>query len=336
MFANKKNKIEAAGENTQVHEDLIIHNMPNVLSAPSPSVRTGISLASSSPVSSHNFKTTGLIIMLSGLFFIGALVYLGYVYMIRPMSGDYQPSISQVIPAEIEKEEDLVETPPEQPLEFSRVEEINVELVSPVPTEVAVTEAASENLVNADEESQVSAAFDSDGDGLSDQDEDVFGTNPLLPDTDGDGYQDADEITQGYNPLGEGKISEQMLKRLTNDTFGYDIGFPASWSAQLLNDGRVLLFAAPDDSLIQVSVEENVNKEPIISWYKEAFFDSELSYDRLRSGFGWEGIASTDGLNVYLTDDGYGRILIVSFVSTSGQLSYPYIFEMMLSSLVLR
>ncbi len=70
---------------------------------------------------------------------------------------------------------------------------------------------------------------DSDNDGLSDEEEGVYGTNinspdtdedglfdreevkiydtdPLNPDTDNDGYLDGDEVKSGYNPLGPGKL----------------------------------------------------------------------------------------------------------------------------------
>jgi hypothetical protein len=42
---------------------------------------------------------------------------------------------------------------------------------------------------------------DSDGDGLSDEDEAKIGTNPNNPDTDGDGVGDLEELRMGHNPL---------------------------------------------------------------------------------------------------------------------------------------
>ncbi len=47
---------------------------------------------------------------------------------------------------------------------------------------------------------------DSDGDGLPDDFERAFGTDPYNPDTDGDGYTDKEEIKHGYDPLGPGKL----------------------------------------------------------------------------------------------------------------------------------
>ena len=57
---------------------------------------------------------------------------------------------------------------------------------------------------------------DTDGDGLSDQDElNKYFTNPLLTDTDGDTFSDGAEISGGYNPCGDGKMSApELLKEL--------------------------------------------------------------------------------------------------------------------------
>lgn len=51
------------------------------------------------------------------------------------------------------------------------------------------------------------AHIDTDGDGLSDIDEEtVWNTDPLKADTDGDGYNDGLEVANGYSPLGTGRM----------------------------------------------------------------------------------------------------------------------------------
>ena len=48
---------------------------------------------------------------------------------------------------------------------------------------------------------------DTDNDGLFDREEvKVYKTNPRNPDTDGDGHIDGDEVAGGYNPLGSGRL----------------------------------------------------------------------------------------------------------------------------------
>ncbi|MBU0707623.1 hypothetical protein KKG41_04595 [Patescibacteria group bacterium] len=54
--------------------------------------------------------------------------------------------------------------------------------------------------------------LDTDGDGLTNYLEDLYGTNKTKIDTDGDTYSDLVEIEGGYNPLGEGKMTEEQLE----------------------------------------------------------------------------------------------------------------------------
>lgn len=54
--------------------------------------------------------------------------------------------------------------------------------------------------------------IDTDNDGLSDYEEvKIYKTNPLLSDTDGDSYSDGAEVKGGYNPNGAGKLSDAPM-----------------------------------------------------------------------------------------------------------------------------
>lgn len=69
--------------------------------------------------------------------------------------------------------------------------------------------------------SQPEAIKDTDNDGLTDQQEIIYGTDLNNPDTDGDGFKDGDEVKNGYNPKGAGKLTTKPL-----DNMGLDIIIP--------------------------------------------------------------------------------------------------------------
>lgn len=78
----------------------------------------------------------------------------------------------------------------------------------PVSAPVLTTDSDGDGLTDEEEANAGTDPRnkDSDGDGLSDGEEvKKYKTNPLASDTDNDGYTDASEIKNGYNPLGAGK-----------------------------------------------------------------------------------------------------------------------------------
>jgi len=62
-------------------------------------------------------------------------------------------------------------------------------------------------------EPNISYGCDSDQDGLNDEMETFYGTDPNNPDTDGDGHSDGNEVSRGYDPLlpGEAKLDYDRL-----------------------------------------------------------------------------------------------------------------------------
>lgn len=85
--------------------------------------------------------------------------------------------------------------------------------------------------VFAAEQVTSSSVMDTDGDGLTDQEETArYYTNPLVADTDGDGVGDGTEVTHGYSPL----VAQKKLSDVDTDSdgvvdsvelaFGTDIG----------------------------------------------------------------------------------------------------------------
>lgn len=95
----------------------------------------------------------------------------------------------------------VVATPPAPAVAVSPV---------PVPAEVEL-DSDHDGLTDTEEEKYGTNKFatDSDADGLTDRDEvKVFGTQPDNADTDGDSFPDGQEVLNGYNPNGAGKLKE--------------------------------------------------------------------------------------------------------------------------------
>lgn len=79
------------------------------------------------------------------------------------------------------------------------------------PDVVIVLDTDGDGLTNDEEKAAGTnlAKPDTDGDLLGDREEvQVYGTDPLRADTDGDTFLDGEEVRAGYNPNGPGKILE--------------------------------------------------------------------------------------------------------------------------------
>jgi len=61
-------------------------------------------------------------------------------------------------------------------------------------------------------------ALDSDNDGLSDNEENLYGTDPENPDTDGDGYSDGVEVKSGYSPIKAAPGDRVVIAEKNNST----------------------------------------------------------------------------------------------------------------------
>jgi hypothetical protein len=180
--------------------------------------------------------------------------------------------------------------------------------------------------------------LDSDNDGLNNEEEAAFGSNPNLADTNNNTYDDLTEISNNYNPIGSGKLSaDSSLTTFVSQILGYSLLVPKNWPAKSLNNDNTVLFTASDGSLIQVSLQDNTNKQSILSWYGDFFPDDAVTYDRLKSTPTWDGVMAADGFNFYLTDKKRKSVYIISYIpAVDDRVAYPNVFKMMINSLELK
>ncbi|MCX6794753.1 MAG: hypothetical protein NTY31_02075 [Candidatus Falkowbacteria bacterium] len=344
MFGQKKEKPAQAPEAEVLSpdQDIIVHNMPSP-------ARLGGSFSSSpktadgdfdlTPVpQKKNFKTIGLVIIGAGIIFIGALVYLSYRFIISPTAGPDKTIASQ--PVVNKPKEIATVTPTIIPTPVPEAAPIVIS--TSTPSEIATSTGAVDSLMNEELSGQNGSSLppllDSDNDGLFNEEEVLLGTSATSTDSDGDKYGDLAELGSGYDPAGPGKLADNpRLVKYDNTTFNYSLLYPLSWKPQSLAEGTTVVFKASEDSLIQISVQDNSDKAGILGWYENLFPDTTAAYDQLLSVDGWDGIMGADNLNFYLTDSQHKNIYVVSYIpAVAGRIVYPNIFRMMLNSLVVK
>jgi len=343
----------------KLDHDIIVHNMPNrarlskssyTRSNNSGADDNGFLDSNGGGAPKNNFKKVGLIIIVLGIALIIALVYLGYRFFIKPQAESTPvPTANQTttqtattsnteINEVVSVEPEEIETPAVNPIS---VEVTSSDIYSPENTSTSTSTSTTSEIEEEQEQEQeqeieILPVIDLDNDGLTDDEERALNTNLGLADSDEDGYSDLGEILNGYDPLGTGSLAgSRFITRYQNSVGNYSVLYPATWDLKALNNNFTIIISAPDNSLFQISTQDNAKIQNIISWYEETFPDEGNVYERLKQGQNWEGIMGEGGLNFYLTDSTRRNIYVISYIPIiSGRLAYPNIFEMMINSFV--
>lgn len=176
---------------------------------------------------------------------------------------------------------------------------------------------------------------DSDNDGLTDLEENLFKTNVNKTDTDNDGYLDAQEIKSGYNPNGQGRIeSTGLVKTYTSNDFGYSILYPASWVAS--NDPQNtngVMFSTDTGEFVEATYYQNPSFKNAKDWYLLQV--TGVDPNSVRTISNWDnsltGIISPDGLSVYYAYQ--NKAFVVNYNPTVlTEANFKTTFEMMYKS----
>lgn len=224
-----------------------------------------------------------------------------------------------------------------------------IQVVEEEPTAISPSISEEEELEEAatptpeepeEEEEEPEIVLDTDGDGLTDVEEKVYGSDINNPDTDGDGHLDGHEVFHLYNPMGETplKLLETgAVKEYKNSQLGYKIYSPTPWSTQVIDEVMgTVMFSSGTGEFIEVLVEENKQKLPIISWYLSqapGVRAGELGTFVTKGNL--DGIKSPDRLTAYFTKN--GLVYIISYnIGSKKDVYYRRTFEMMLNSFEVR
>lgn len=189
------------------------------------------------------------------------------------------------------------------------------------------TNAANSNI-NAT--SPLIPSKDTDEDGLTDSEEAVYQTNVNVKDTDGDSYYDGAEVAAGFDPAkgGGAKLADSTaMKAYSNSSAGYSAPYPAGWAAGATGEGGSdVMFTSTTGEFIQISVQENTARQPVLDWYisqSPAIDQTKVSAMVIN---GRSAVLSPDNLNIYIGDG--NRIIVLTYnPGTKTQISFGFTFK---------
>lgn len=175
---------------------------------------------------------------------------------------------------------------------------------------VVATKPASSTNTNANTNSitppTITPSADTDNDGLTDIEEELYKSLPNNVDSDSDTYHDGQEVLSHYNPNGKNTLlAANLIKTYANTTYHYSILYPTTWTVGTLSEDKSVLFTSATGEFVQVSVQANATHVSAREWYLSLNPSVGQSSMRDVTVGTLTGIIGPDNLNVYLADANY-------------------------------
>ncbi|MBL7021876.1 hypothetical protein ISR92_00910 [Patescibacteria group bacterium] len=178
------------------------------------------------------------------------------------------------------------------------------------------------------------SGLDTDEDGLTDIEENLYATNSALVDTDEDGYSDASELVNLYDPAQVATLlaDTETVTQYINTEYNYSILYPTEWTVRALTEEKEqVIFNSETTEFVQILVLENPLGLSARNWYLS--YNEDIEADSLEEIVlnNIVGVQAGAGRYTYL---GVGSSIysIIYNVGTTNQLNYQATYDMMLNS----
>jgi hypothetical protein len=297
-----------------------IHTMPRryMASAPTPS----------------SAKSTGLIILVAGFFFlVAALVALYYLVIRQPDRVTVEPDIATSTPEKTvsPKPTPTKPKPDEEPISQPPIDDGQASSSDTVSSSTSAI--GDDDLVP----SGFSLPIDRDKDGLSDIEELLLTSSPNSQDTDGDGYKDNLELINLYDPASKGRLVDSLsIEELVNEDYNFLIFVASLWTVNKVAGNDSIVISLSNDQFVQIISQKKETTQDLADWYKETFEVLEVKDSQIFKKGNWNGVMKEDKLTVYLEHPDKSAIITVSYsLGDDKTLYYKNMFDMMLQSIAI-
>lgn len=177
---------------------------------------------------------------------------------------------------------------------------------------------------------------DSDLDGLTDLEEDLYDSNKNEFDSDLDSYSDKQELLNLYDPVGKDSkrlLASGKVQKFENDIFGYSVFYPTPWNAKTLDQTKQeMVVTTNTGEIIQITVEDNREKLKTKPWIERQFEGIDFNkMQRVQTAQGLVGVKSIDRRTAYFIYDDVVYIINHN-VGEKETVDYDVSFNMMIKS----
>ncbi len=181
-----------------------------------------------------------------------------------------------------------------------------------------------------------SVSVDIDSDDLTDQEEEVFGTDSGAWDSDDDGYYDGQELSNLYNPGGFAPlrlIDSGLVREYINPAFQYRLYYPLGWDVSSVDpQSTQVLVSAITGDYIAVHTIVLPPETDFVRWFSTNASQQQFSdLQQKQSRFGIDYFVRRDGLVAYVQSDNYLYVIVYT-PGVSEQIFYPNIMNMLIQS----
>lgn len=178
--------------------------------------------------------------------------------------------------------------------------------------------------------------LDSDGDQLTDIEENLYQTSATLADTDADGYTDATELLSHFDPKTAGGrlINSGLIDVYQNLNFNYSTFYPSAWVARsLTTTNSEVIFTSTTGEFIEIIVQSNPLGQSAYQWYLTQNPVADPASLKNVTVAGLSAIQTADGLTTYLAI-GSNVYIIAYNIGAQLQMNFYTTYQLFLKSFI--